>query len=308
MARRFEVQRYAETGRFAQPKDREPYLDAHRDSYRDSLLTKIADKIGMWNRDARPRESTYNLNDFRTLLDSELGVQLTPDELIFLFLQLATVDKFDLIAALKAATEKDASPWPQSHGSTPVIAKASRARCPKLHFLVQHTMPYPGGYCDGCCKQIAVGAACMGCREHSDYEDCNFDLCEACLHTTPSNASSITTITVTRHVYNSQVGRPPYRGYHLFATDEVKLDAFKTIAEQMARLNPGEYPGEYPELSLYAYAGATGVPTKLDAVSAVAQKVDDSKMALEVFGGNPMLQLIVIAPTSRGGGPLKGAD
>mmetsp|Transcript_53836 Transcript_53836/g.125532 ORF Transcript_53836/g.125532 Transcript_53836/m.125532 type:complete len:437 (-) Transcript_53836:94-1404(-) len=113
----------------------------------------------------------------------------------------------------------------------------------------------------------------------------------------------MSTIKVKRHVYNMRGGAPPYRGYHLVASDEVELLPASKISEQLDKLVPYDRFGDsdgsplhvQPLLHAFQATPSGEVPKKWEGGMNEVE-IGPLSTPAEVFGVDGHVELAVLAP------------
>eukprot|EP00930_Biecheleria_cincta_P057204 TRINITY_DN4317_c0_g1_i1.p1 TRINITY_DN4317_c0_g1~~TRINITY_DN4317_c0_g1_i1.p1 ORF type:complete len:614 (-),score=142.22 TRINITY_DN4317_c0_g1_i1:76-1917(-) len=105
---------------------------------------------------------------------------------------------------------------------------------------------------------------------------------------------------VKRHVYNMRGGAPPYRGYHLVASDEVELYPDTPMGEQMDKLAvddgyPGHRMGGGPVIQAFQ-ASASGKPPSMWEGGFNQVDIDDASTARDLFGMDGSVHVAVLVP------------
>ncbi|CAL1134261.1 unnamed protein product, partial [Cladocopium goreaui] len=106
-------------------------------------------------------------------------------------------------------------------------------------------------------------------------------------------------IKVRRHVYQGRGGAPPYRGFHLVATDEVELEPGKKLGEQWTKMVPEDgYPGPSGyQVFPFAFQSTPSfkVPEKWEG-GMNEVKVEQDIFPEDVFGVDGEVELAVLLP------------
>ncbi|CAK9066239.1 unnamed protein product [Durusdinium trenchii] len=107
------------------------------------------------------------------------------------------------------------------------------------------------------------------------------------------------TIKVKRHVYNARGGAPPYRGYHLVATDEVELLPGKKLSDQFGKIIPDDgypAPGHFaPRAVAFQSTPSAQAPRKWEGGMNEVE-VDGNSTPEETFGVDGEVELAVLIP------------
>lgn len=103
---------------------------------------------------------------------------------------------------------------------------------------------------------------------------------------------------VTRHVYNMRGGAPPYRGYHLVASDEVELFPDSTMGEQMDKLVVADgYPGSGSGPVIQAFqASESGKAPPMWEGGMNEVEIDIASTARDTFGMDGTVHVVVLVP------------
>lgn len=124
---------------------------------------------------------------------------------------------------------------------------------------------------------------------------------EACQLDENSDLTAVVmnTIKVKRHVYNARGGAPPYRGYHLVATDEVELLPGKKLSDQFGKIIPDDgypAPGHFaPRAVAFQSTPSAQAPRKWEGGMNEVE-VDGNSTPEETFGVDGEVELAVLIP------------